>query len=72
MTIDEGRKRRGSMAIGPAVTLRSIGVANRGAPAAEQNVLIISTVDCGSGLTRWNASPLRSGRCARWSIALAT
>ena len=44
------------------VTLRSIGVANCGAPAAAQNALTMSTTGCGSGLTRWNASPSRSGR----------
>ncbi len=71
--IDNGRSRCGTSASGPAlVTFRSIGVANCGAPAAAQNVLIISATGWGSGLTRWNASPSRSGTWARWSIALAT
>ena len=46
----------------PPVVRRSTGVANCGAPAAAQKVLIISTTGCGSGLTRWNASPSRSGQ----------
>ncbi len=71
--IDRGRSRCGTSPRGPAlVTFRSMGVANCGAPAAPQKVLIISATGCGSGLTRWKASPSRSGRWARWSIALAT
>ena len=73
LMIDSGRSGRGIRASGPAVVVRrSTGVAKVGAPAALQNELTMSMVGCGSGLTRWNASPSRSGRCARWSIALAT
>ena len=63
LAIDSGRSRRGTSASGPAlVTVRSIGVANCGAPAAAQNVLTISTTGCGSGLTRWKASPVAVGQ----------
>ena len=55
---------RGGAARAAPVVRRSTGVANVGAPAALQNALIMSTTGCGSGLTRWNASPSRSGRCA--------
>ncbi len=72
-TMVEGRSARGTSPSGPAeVTWRSIGVAKRGAPAAAQMRLMTSTTGWGSGLTRWNASPSRPGRCARWSIAEAT
>ena len=71
LAIVDGRSRRGTSPP-TVVTVRSIGVANCGAPAAWQNELIRSTTGCGSGLTRWKASPSRLARCARWSIALAT
>ncbi len=70
---DVGCSGRGSSLVGTSpVMLRSTGTANCGAWAAAANALTSSTVFCGSGLARWKASPSRSGRCARWSIALAT
>ena len=56
----------------PPAVLRSTGVANCGAPAAPQKALSISVTGCGSGLTRWKASPSRPSRWARWSRAAAT
>ncbi len=51
-----GRSARGSTLVGSTpVTRRSMGTANFGALAATANVLIRSTVGCGSGLTRWKA-----------------